>query len=234
LTARGRELTAVETRARTEARLLVLSFLYDAQYYRSIATAFYVSRFREAIPSARDRAASAVQVLAIRPGHIDAETVVSEIRHTLEAARLAGAPFTAVLMDGVHNILVDFPVLQREPLLWATLFSLLRAEGVEAVTTFTFFELARFVPSALDKGRPHTELVTTTTGDRERLFFHLLVSSCDHTFLVQRDDSSAGRFSGRVNVSVVGTVDAYEGQETTYQWDAATFAYVSSVGEAAD
>ncbi|MGH8591582.1 MAG: RAD55 family ATPase [Gammaproteobacteria bacterium] len=227
--ARRRDLTPMESAARDDARILVLSFLYDVQYYRAIGEDFFHYRYGDTPAMARDRSCASVEVLPLRPGYIDPETIVSEVRHKLDSARLSGAPFSAVLIDGVHNILVDFPMLQREPLLWATLYSLLRAEGVETVTTFTFFELARFAPAASDRGKPRTELVTTTVGDRERLFFHLLVSSCDHTFLVERDDLSIGRPTGRINVSVVSTVDAYEGQETLYQWDAATFSYVRPV-----
>ena len=94
--------------------------------------------------------------------------------------------YTAVLVDGVHNLVLQYPLLEREPLLWPCLYRLFRAEGLDVVSTFTFFKVGRFdCKSARGAEIEHEMVHADTAGGSEHLFFHLLVSSSDHTFLVE-------------------------------------------------
>ena len=55
------------------------------------------------------------------PGLLRAEIFVTKVREAIEAARFDGNSFGALLIDGVHNLIMQFPLLQDEPLLWPLL-----------------------------------------------------------------------------------------------------------------
>jgi KaiC/GvpD/RAD55 family RecA-like ATPase len=192
-----------------KARILVISFLYGKDYYEGIAKDVFRLRFSETGLNVEEH----TTVLEFYPGYVDPETLVARVRRQIRSAHLEGRPFTAVVLDGAHNLLVQFPFLEREPLLWPTLYRLFRSEGIDTVTTFTFFKVA-----LIDR----TD--APTLAGSEHIFFQLLVSSCDYTLLAERPSDVQPR-TGRnwVRVRLASTVDGFGKEPPDFWWDPATF-----------
>jgi hypothetical protein len=223
----------IERSLSEQARILVVSFLYGSHYYVEAATDFFSSRFGLSKTEASELASSHLTVHAFYPGHVDPETLVDEVRHHLDTAKLEGKAYTGVVVDGVHNLLMQFPLLEREPLLWPTLFRLFRSEGLDAISTFTFFKVAKLgLAAGIQDDTPPHVLQTQSDSDDvvlhgpERLFFHLLVSNCDYTFLVEQLQArppSASR--GWMRVRLVGTVDGFRNGPEEFWWDPEALKY---------
>jgi len=208
---------------RNKTRLLVISFLYGEEYYGDLLKELQrTQKHEEGTRSIPHR------VMSFYPGLLDAETLVAKIRKELLTGHLEGRPFTSVLVDGVHNVLLQFPLLDREPLLWPVLYRLFRTEGLDVVTTFTFFRvrqaqepsemgrLERGIPASAPDSPELLDLVGT-----EHLFFHLLVSTADYGFCVEREQEPPTRHKGRdlVRVSLVVTLDKLAGAAQSFFWD---------------
>jgi hypothetical protein len=205
-------------------RLLVVSFLYDSAYYERIAREYAVKRFRFRVDMSPH-----IKVLEFYPGFVDPETLVARVRRKLQEARLEGRPYTVVILDGIHNIVVQFPLLEREPLLWPTLFRVFRVEGIDAISTFTFFKMAGLeeLSFASRKGtteaRVNDEMVTVS----QELFFHLLVGNCDYVLVAERPGTGARLVDSRyIQISVVNSIDDIDGRVSSRFWDPATYRYL--------
>lgn len=177
LVAHTKKYTAQDEAAPLErtGRVLVISFLYEESYYVAIA-----NQLRTGL-GGDDH----LKVIFLYPGYLDPETLVAQITRAMRKARLEGRPYTSAVIDGIHNLLLQFPLLQNEALLWPTLFRLFRVEGIDAVSTYTFFE----IPSA------RTQISQPPPTNAHAAFFHLLVCSCDYSISVERDirDSALAR-----------------------------------------
>jgi hypothetical protein len=238
-----RLLTHQETEWLDGAKVLVISFLYDTEYYRSLATELIRRRFRIPRKRAEEAAEHKLAVLGYQPGHLDPETLVAQVREELHAAQLRGVPFSAVVLDGVHNLLLQFPLLEREPLLWPTLYRLFRTEGIETISTFTFFSMAQIVTidgstrrtpsgSPNDRGNQadsaRVDVVDSTRRrlvGSEKLFFHLLVSSADYTFVVAKNLDGRDRERNLLRVAMASTIDGFGSEPSEFLWDPDEFTY---------
>lgn len=63
--------------------------------------------------------------------------MVTKILRRLDQADLEGEPFTGVLLDGVHNVFLQFPRLELSPMIWPMLYGLFRRRDLTVVTTNT-------------------------------------------------------------------------------------------------
>lgn len=179
-----------EVRWLARARILVISFLYAAEYYEEIAASVLRDRYRKnrSIPALLTRHLAVSHFYA---GYIDADTLVGRVRNQLQVARLEGSPYTGVVVDGVQNILMQFPLLEADRLLWSVLFRLFWAESIETVSTFTFFKRDS-ISTATSEGAWGRLQAPGAPMLGEEALFHLLVSSCDHVFVVERPASGGG------------------------------------------
>jgi RecA/RadA recombinase len=213
-------------------RILVVSFLYGPQYYMDIAEGIMAMRYHKRSSADIN---SWLDVLDFYPGFIDAETLIQRIRKRLVTSRLEGRRFTSVIIDGVHNLMLQFPLLQAEPLLWPTMYRLFRTEAVETISTFTFFqraEIRKVVPRrsfAREIPKEHSPFEAVGVGmfGSEDLFFHLLASSCDYTLVVERPQGVVGA-EGRnlVFVHMASSIDAFGREPPSFWWNPDTFRYV--------
>jgi KaiC/GvpD/RAD55 family RecA-like ATPase len=192
-----------------DARVLVVSFLYGPEYYEQIAQGLLHAESNSAVVQDDEH----LTVLDLYPGFLDPETLVARIAKTLHQGRLEGRRYTSVIVDGIHNILVQFPLLQDEPLLWPTLYRVFRSEGVDAISTFTFFR----VPTI---SGPSIEMVS----DSQRLFAHLLISNCDYSFVVERSQTAHDLLDVRLASAPSPTADI----GTVFRWNPDTFEFVSA------
>lgn len=118
-----------QSRVGTEARrVLVLSFLYPPEYYLRTSRKIF-----------KNFKSSAIECLTFSPGFLPPEDLLSEVSRRLEEAKLKGKPFTGVLLDGIHNVFLSFPILEQREMLWPTLYRLLSIHKLTIATTFTTF-----------------------------------------------------------------------------------------------
>lgn len=120
-------------------RLLVLSFLAPDQYYREHADSF---NRRLKASSGWDGASSvSVDTLFFTPGMVTPEEVYAQVSDRLLNFEIKQSGYSGFIIDGLHNVFVQFPLLEQHPELWSALLNLVRRVGVKTVLTFTDFEV---------------------------------------------------------------------------------------------
>ncbi len=117
-------------------RVLVVSFLYPPSYYEE-----RFKRLTKDKSSKEIDPTSIIDCIAFSPGFLPPEDMVGKIARKLEEAELKGTPFTGVLLDGLHNVFLSFPVLQKNEMVWPTLYRMLSIKKQTIVTTHTTFML---------------------------------------------------------------------------------------------
>jgi hypothetical protein len=169
----------------SERRILILSFLYQ--------DAFYDDLKKKQKNWSRDSLSNLglinlqTEVRHFAPGFLRPEELIGQIVDRLDAAELEGVPFHGVLLDGVHNVFLQFPHLEGSEILWPALFELLRTRGVSLVTTHTYFDVS-------EDGADMQDLQTSRR--RVAPLLHALVQSSDYVIKVhpiaalKRDNSN--------------------------------------------
>ncbi|MCF8482563.1 MAG: hypothetical protein K9H25_19230 [Rhodospirillum sp.] len=160
--------------------VLVASFLYSQSYYdllhkriieymdlefRSVFGVDSESKMRVVNP---DR--FHLKVIHFYPGHLRPNDFFNRIEWEIESARLNGVPYTAIVIDGLHNVPIQFPELEKHSLVWPQLFDSFRSRDVTVISTHTTL----VVPDAEDPR------VTTEVDDRRsEPLRHALVQRVD-------------------------------------------------------
>lgn len=136
-----------------ESRVLVVSFLYQQAYYddltkrlrpkRGKAAVTKYGKFGEPIEFEFGAVPNRLitDTISLYPGHLGCENFLAKIEARLNAADAYGRPYTGVLIDGLHNVFVQFPGLEQNSSMWPELFSLLRRRALNVVTTYTKFDV---------------------------------------------------------------------------------------------
>lgn len=119
-------------------QILVVSFLYPPEYYEDLARRI---GDRNADQISFNNPLLEVDTLSFYPGFISPEVLVSKIISKIKAAELEGIPFHGVLIDGLHNVFLQFPRLQENALFWPVLYETFRVLGLTVVTTHTHFSV---------------------------------------------------------------------------------------------
>ncbi|MGQ0592282.1 MAG: RAD55 family ATPase [Gammaproteobacteria bacterium] len=123
---------------RARQRVLVVSFLYPESYYhdllRRLETLKAIEYRRADIPKVAQRD---IDVLHFFPGYLNPEDMATKILRRLDQADLEGEPFTGMLLDGVHNVFLQFPKLEENAMIWPMLYGLFRRRDLTVVTTHT-------------------------------------------------------------------------------------------------
>lgn len=211
------------------ARVLVVSFLYPDTYYSDLAERLFKKRFRLSREIARERTTT----ISLYPGYIDPETVVARVTSQIRRSRLEGRPYTAVILDGLHNLLLQFPLLEADKLIWPTLFSLFRVEGLDTITTFSLIGPTHSVGGVSPDGAkgpddfiPETESAFDSNMGNARLFFQLLASKCDYTISMKRGWRTRSPQRERaVLVTLEDGVDGLPPGRSSFYWDSEKLSY---------
>lgn len=124
-------------------KVLVISFLYPEEYYLNIKVELEKIikaqinddlKYQEL--NFRDVAAI-VKVIQLYPGFLEPHVLFNKIMWEIDSGRLAGSPYTGVLIDGIHNVYLQFPLLEETGIFWPMLFNALQKLGLSIVTTHT-------------------------------------------------------------------------------------------------
>ena len=210
------------------ARVLVLSFLYPPQYYEKLQRDVHDALVREAnVSKLRGLDLNAakvyvsgippVDVIHLTPGVLHAEDLHSKLVRHLEEGRLSGRPYTAVVIDGLHNLALQFPGASESSYLFPIIYGTLSRSNVTTITTFTTLALnsselgfavvhGEHADDAVAVERRSVLAADTSEESVFRLRVHLpllhtLVQSSDYVLEVFRSD--AGGLGRRPALQVV-------------------------------
>lgn len=130
--------THVGRRIDRPERILVISFLYPSGYYRNVLSKLLEVRWRE-YGIKKHQLRPEIKVVHLYPGNYRADQLFNRVEWELDAAELQGVPYSCVVIDGLHNIYLQFPEIEAYTLFWAQFFAALRARAVTVISTHTTF-----------------------------------------------------------------------------------------------
>lgn len=121
-------------------RILVVSFLYPETYYRDkMKEVVRVDSIERNVKTKMPL--PQLSVVQLYPGTIGPDTLFNKIIWEIEAAELMGCPFTSIIIDGIHNVFLQFPRIEKHGLFWPQLYSVLRTRRINIITTHTVLNL---------------------------------------------------------------------------------------------
>jgi KaiC/GvpD/RAD55 family RecA-like ATPase len=151
-------------------KVLIVSFLYPQDYYMNLASKLRSGHRHEyfglKLPNAR------IKVIHLYPGHLRPNDLYNKIEWELDAAELDGEPYTCVVIDGIHNVYVQFPEIARYSLFWPQIYNSLRSRGVMTITTHTILRAPALINGdgemqyRIDDGRSETASQRFSAKDR--------------------------------------------------------------------
>ena len=131
---------SMHTHSKMRRRCLIISFLYPESYYSGL-----VKKIKN--PQSSDRTKSYPSpefdffALTFYPGYVTPEVLLTKIADKLRASELQGYPFDSILLDGLHNVFLQFPLLEKSTLVWPMLSEMFRRLGLNVVTLHSHFEV---------------------------------------------------------------------------------------------
>lgn len=117
-------------------RVLVVSFLYPQEYYDELTRRLLKERQAEYGISTKDLIPR-VNVLQLYPGHLQPNDLYNKIIQELDRAELLGEPYQTIVLEGIHNVFLQFPRIEENRLFWPQLYSSLRIRSTTTITTHT-------------------------------------------------------------------------------------------------
>lgn len=133
-------------------KILIVSFLYPQSYYEELIRRLVPAVRREYPNQAPlNRTTPRITVLHLYPGHLRPHNLYNRIEWELEAAELRGDPYSCVVIDGIHNVFLQFPEIERYSLFWPQIYSSLRSRELTTITTHTTLALP-FAPEGIGGG----------------------------------------------------------------------------------
>lgn len=118
-------------------KILIISFLYPEEYYKNVHEKIRKLKKLENIDFNLGDHHSRIEVIQFYPGFLKPSSLFSKIEWFIEQHDLLGDPFTTVILDGLHNVFIQFPELERHQIIWPQLYSMLRKKDVTIITTHT-------------------------------------------------------------------------------------------------
>ena len=120
-------------------KILVLSFLYPETYYNELLKGVKSSVLNaySQFPL-KDWYDPDLRVIHCFPGYLQPEDLFSKVMNALDEAELDGTPYSGIMIDGTHNVFLQFPLLEENGALWPMLYSAFRSrDRLQVVTTHT-------------------------------------------------------------------------------------------------
>lgn len=177
--------------------ILIVSFLYPNDYYNKVHAKVRTLRNREVDESQLGDKFSKIDVIHFYPGFLRPSSLFNRIRWYIEEKELLGDPFTTVILDGLHNVFIQFPELVKHEIVWPQLYSLLRKKDITLITTHTVLTVATSDP------RPGYRTVQIDDNRSDPLR-HALVQKTDFSFEVDPIEQGGRREYNIEALSAVG------------------------------
>lgn len=127
-------------------KVLVVSFLYPKEYYDELEDKKIVPALERIFKGIKNRKTT---LLTFFPGYLSAEDFINKIIRHLDQAILEGEPFTGILLDGLHNVFLQFKNLQDNDMVWPLLYGILARYNLTVVSTFTNFRVNQHLDTNL-------------------------------------------------------------------------------------
>ena len=131
---------SMDTHSKMRRRCLIISFLYPESYYSGLVKIIKSLKFSDTTgryPSPD----IGFFTLTFYPGYVTPEVLLTKITDKLCSSELQGYPFDSILLDGLHNVFLQFPLLEKSTLIWPMLSEMFRRLGLNVVTTHSHFEV---------------------------------------------------------------------------------------------
>ncbi|MBO9449902.1 AAA family ATPase [Tropicibacter sp. R16_0] len=162
-------------------KVLVVSFLYPEEYYANIMVRLRGLRIRE-YPNLSPNFEPRLEVLHLYPGHLKPDALYSKIEWALRASQLSGDPFTTIVIDGIHNVFLQFPEIEKQNLFWPQLFSLLRTRNLTSILTHTILSVRMNAANHDSRYGSRTDAYRNVDDSRSDPLKHALVLKTDFRF----------------------------------------------------
>ncbi len=217
-----------------ETRVLVISFLYQASYYKELTTRLSLrqkgkaekERFYGPLRDLKEFAFTPLpdrlhtDTIELYPGRLGVEDFLAKVDRKLTAAEFNGTPYTGVLIDGLHNVFVQYPALEQKSEFWGIFYNLLRRRRVTVVTTHTEFDLKSSTQSGSKGSRDPSDhpLLIYDFEQAQRKIAPLLaamVSGADYLFNLSSVEDGGQATLRLMPISALG-VDV---SGLAYRWD---------------
>ncbi|MFD2174847.1 RAD55 family ATPase [Rhodobacter lacus] len=185
-------------------RCLIISFLYPESYYSGLVSKIKQSKFSDSATN-YSRPDFNFSTLTFYPGYLAPEVLLTKIADELRAAELQGYPFDSVLLDGLHNVFLQFPLLEKSTLIWPMLSEMFRRLGVNVVTTHSHFEVLGM------GGAPLLSADVMSVAHRSTPLLQALINSADYYLDVSSayDHDQVKKRSDRDNLYEVKVATAF-------------------------
>lgn len=175
--------------SKNRRKVLIISFLYPDQYYHELI--FEKGQIQKLISSMyEDLESPLIDYLIFYPGYISSEDFINKITRKLDQGILEGQPFTGVLIDGLHNVFLQFIRLQKNHMVWPLLYNILARYDVSVVSTFTNFAMNDRLFD--DDQNSKNKIINQAVPDHMLLqqgmapFLHALVKASDYYFFLEQ------------------------------------------------
>jgi len=182
-----------------QKKILIISFLYPKEYYEELISGkvvYALKRVNKTISPPKSRS------LAFFPGYLTSEDFVNKIVRALDEAILEGEPFTGVMLDGLHNVFLQFKNLQDNDMVWPLLYGILSKYKVTVVSTFTNFRINNQIDS--DFGSLMIEDQKLMQKGQTPLL-HSMVKACD--FYISLDEIIEGNMDRSYQIHIHSAMD---------------------------
>ncbi len=169
-------------------KILIISFLYPEKYYTElIFDKKDIHRKIKNVYSSLNK--PIVDFLTLYPGYLSPQDFLNKVTRKLDEAELRGDPFTGVLIDGLHNVFLQFEKLQNSNMVWPMLYNILARYNLTVVSTFTNFSVSDRlieIESVKNKG-PINSTVPDYLSIQKGMspFYHALVKASDYYFILE-------------------------------------------------
>ena len=171
-----------------DEKILVVSFLYPKEYYAKVRDDLMKIRDEEYGSDVNKAWKTRIEVIRLYPGHLKPNDLYNRIEWELESAELYGDPYTCVVIDGIHNVYLQFPEIENYTLFWPQIYNSLRSRSVMTITTHTTLSVRR----AIEGG--NFSLSPPIDNNRSEPLRHALVQKTDFQFEV--DPVPANKYPG--------------------------------------
>lgn len=123
-------------------KILIISFLYPLEYYDVLYKRIQSTLYKEySDATVYKKGVSRLAVIHLYPGHLRPHNLYNRIEWELEGAELKGDPYTAVIIDGIHNVFLQFPEIEKYSLFWPQIYNSLRSRSLTTISTHTTLAL---------------------------------------------------------------------------------------------
>ena len=197
-------------------KILIISLLYPEEYYTNLK-----KRIEKKYKGINKNAQ--IKCHCFYSGHLSSEYFIGKILNELDKAILEGEPFTSILLDGLHNATLQFPKLQKNDMIWSTLYSLLTKYYLTIVTTYTNF-IVENDKNKDDKPSNKGDKYLLKGGD---ILLDILFQSSDYSFTIWKSDKKDNKdkglkrniYKGEYVVTLQSAIRHKIGNDEHFIWD---------------